>query len=188
MKKIHNNLSAYCNSTGLKEHYTSAPLRGSIQASENEIVTGTFWPIMGHVREQVFLLAALLALLSNMWLCYWLTGSCNKWWVLHSKTGLWWLDKAELQATPSAGLSRAKTDQVIPLQISLWPFCLVENLWCKLDVKERVTTNKIKCKVEQKQGLEGAAELLSYESQATASLIPDVAYPSCKSVEGYSTS
>ncbi len=30
MLKFHNNLSAYCTSGGLEEHYISAPLRGSI--------------------------------------------------------------------------------------------------------------------------------------------------------------
>ncbi len=58
--------------------------------------------------------------------------------------------------TPSAGLSRAETDQFTPLQLSLQPFRLVMNLWCKLDLKERATTNEIK----QKQGGEGAEKLL----------------------------
>ncbi len=51
-------------------------------------------------------------------------------------------------------------DQFTPLQLSLQPFGLTVNLWCKLDLKERETTNKIKRELEQKQGGEGAAEVL----------------------------
>ncbi len=52
-----------------------------------------------------------------------------------------------MQATLSAGLSRVETDQFTPLQLSLQPFDLIENLWCKLDFKERETTNEIKCEL-----------------------------------------
>ncbi len=75
------------------------------------------------------------------------------------------------QVTPSAGLSRAETDQFTLLQLSLEPFHLVVNLWCKLDLKGRVTANNMKCEPEQKQGETGAAELLHWEFHATASLI-----------------
>ncbi len=74
------------------------------------------------------------------------------------------------KATTSASLSQAETDQFTPLQLSLQPFCLIVNLWCKLALKERVTTNEIKHEPEQKQG-SGAAELHPYESYVTASLI-----------------
>ncbi len=52
--KSHNNLSAFCNSGGLKEHETSAPLPGS----EFRLLQD-FQPITSHFRERVFLLAAL---------------------------------------------------------------------------------------------------------------------------------
>ncbi len=42
--------------------------------------------------------------------------------------------------------------------------------WFKLDLKERVTTIKIKCQLGQKQGGEGAAELLTNKSHATANV------------------
>ncbi len=74
---------------------------------------------------------------------------------LLSKTGLWRLGR--FQAALSAGLSRAETDQFIPLQLSLQPFRLIVNLWYKLALKERATTNEIKCELEKK---EGATELL----------------------------
>ncbi len=45
------------------------------------------------------------------------------------------------------------------------------DLWCKLDLKERATTNEIKHKAEEKQGRDGAPELLPWEFHATASLI-----------------
>ncbi len=51
------------------------------------------------------------------------------------------------------------------------PFHLIVNLWCRLALKERATTTKIKREPEQKQGGEGAAELLPKKSHATASLI-----------------
>ncbi len=57
---------------------------------------------------------------------------------------------------PSAGLSRVETDQLTPLQL----LRLVMNLWCKLNLKERATTNEMKLELEQKQEEEGAAELL----------------------------
>ncbi len=44
MHKIHNNLLAYCNSSGLKEHKS---------------LEGTFLPITGHFRVLVLLLAVL---------------------------------------------------------------------------------------------------------------------------------
>ncbi len=49
-------------------------------------------------------------------------------------------------------LNWAETDQFASPQLSLQMFCVIVNLWCKLDLKERVTTNEIKCKPEQKQG------------------------------------
>ncbi len=70
----------------------------------------------------------------------------------------------------SAGLSRAETDRVTPLQLFLHPSRLVENLWRKLVLKEGATTYE-KNEPEQKQGGEGAVELLLTESHATASLI-----------------
>ncbi len=54
--------------------------------------------------------------------------------------------QAELQATPSAGLSRAEMDQFTSSQF-------------KLDLKERATTNEIKREQREQRG-EGAAELL----------------------------
>ncbi len=57
-------------------------------------------------------------------------------------------------------LSLAETDQFTPLQLFLPPFGLVVNLWCKIDLKERATTNVMKYEPEQKQGGEGAAGLL----------------------------
>ncbi len=42
-------------------------------------------------------------------------------------------------------VSRAQTAQFTPLQ-------LVVNLCCKLALKERVTTNEMRCELEQKQG------------------------------------
>ncbi len=72
----------------------------------------------------------------------------------------------------SAGdtVSQLETDQFTPLQLSLQPFRLIVNLWCKLDLKERGAINEIKRKLEQEQGGEGAAEVLSRESHATASM------------------
>ncbi len=67
---------------------------------------------------------------------------------------------SRVKSTPSASLSRAETDQFTSLQLSLQLFCQVENLWCKLDFKGRVTTNEIQCETKQKQGQQGAAELL----------------------------
>ncbi len=61
--------------------------------------------------------------------------------------------------------------QFTPLQLRMQPFHLVVNCCCKLDLKERVTTYKMKRKPEQKQGGEGSAELLLKKSHATASLI-----------------
>ncbi len=58
----------------------------------------------------------------------------------------------------------------MPLQLSLEPFGLIVILWCKVDLKERETTNEIN-ELEQKEGGEGAAELFPWESHATASLI-----------------
>ncbi len=48
-------------------------------------------------------------------------------------------------------------DQSTALQLSLQPFRLILNLWYKLALKERVTTNEVKHEPEQKQGGEGAA-------------------------------
>ncbi len=52
-------------------------------------------------------------------------------------------------------------------------FRLIMNLYCKLDIKERAPTNKIKLKnkPEQKQWGEGAAEALLKKTHATVSLI-----------------
>ncbi len=61
--------------------------------------------------------------------------------------------------------SLCETDQFTLLQLSLQLYRPVENLWCKLDLKESVNKSK------QKQEGEGAAELLPKESHATASLI-----------------
>ncbi len=72
--------------------------------------------------------------------------------------------------TPSAGLSRSETDQFTPLQLSLKPFCLVVNLWCKLDLKERTTANEIKLEPEQKQRVASVGV-------ATASLISRCCLP-----------
>ncbi len=103
------------------------------------------------------------ALLSDRW-CHWLLTDCwNKWHALYSKTGLWqhyqptWI---ELRWT---SLHRRN--------FFLQPFHLIMNLWCKLVLKERTTTNEIKHGLEQRQGGEGGEELLPYESHATASLI-----------------
>ncbi len=71
-------------------------------------------------------------------------------------------------------------DQFTPLQLSLQPFRLLMNLWCKVALKERWSTNEIKCELEQKRGGEDAVELLPKESHATASLIFKCAYPSFK--------
>ncbi len=76
-----------------------------------------------------------------------------------------------MQATQSADLSQAETDQFTLLQLSLQLFCLVVNLWCNLALKERVTTKEADCELEGKQGGKGEAELLLKESSATASLI-----------------
>ncbi len=100
-----------------------------------------FQPIMSHFRECTFLLDAMAVLLSNRWCCYELIGCWNKWSASWSKSGLLnWQD--ELQVTPSAGLSRAETDQFTPLQLSLQPFCLIMNRWSKLYLKERATQAK----------------------------------------------
>ncbi len=69
--------------------------------------------------------------------------------------------QGELQATPSASLRRAETEQFTPLQLSLQLFLFIVNLRCKLALNERATTNEIRRELEQKQGGEGAAELLS---------------------------
>ncbi len=71
----------------------------------------------------------------------------------------------------SYGLSRAETDQFTPLQLFLQPFHHVVNLSFNLDLKEKATTNEIKGELDQKQGGEGAAELLPEGSHATARLI-----------------
>ncbi len=75
------------------------------------------------------------------------------------------------QATTSAGLSQAETEQFTPLQLFLQLFRPIVNLWCKLDLKERATTNERKRKPVQKQGGKGATELLPQESHASAILI-----------------
>ncbi len=77
-----------------------------------------------------------------------------------------------LQATQLVGLNRAETDQFTPLQLSLQPFGLVMNLWCKLDFKER---KKIKRQLKKKTG--ERVELLLEESHATASLISKCRIP-----------
>ncbi len=74
--------------------------------------------------------------------------------VVTSRTLLNWplaIWQDELQVTPSAGF---KLWQTSLLQLFLQSFCLV-NPRCKLDLKERATTNKIK----REEG-EVAAELL----------------------------
>ncbi len=53
-------------------------------------------------------------------------------------------------------LSGAETDHFTLPQLSLQLFRLVMNLWCKLALKERGTTNEIKHKPGQKQEGEGA--------------------------------
>ncbi len=61
--------------------------------------------------------------------------------------------RAELQATPSAGSSQAETEQFTPLQLSLQLFGLIENLCCKLDLKERDNKrNKIRAKAKTGRG------------------------------------
>ncbi len=52
--------------------------------------------------------------------------------------------QAELQVTPSTGLSRVETDQFTLLQLSLQPFHLKVNLWYKMALKERPTAYGIK--------------------------------------------
>ncbi len=67
-------------------------------------------------------------------------------------------------------MSRAETNQftllqLLPATVSSRHESLVQT------GQERVTTNEIKCELEQKEGGEGAADLLSQESNATTSLI-----------------
>ncbi len=69
--------------------------------------------------------------------------------------------QAKLHTTPLAGLSQTETDQFTPLQFPLQPFRLIVNLWCKLDFKERATTNELTHEQEQKQQGEGAAGVAS---------------------------
>ena len=52
------------------------------------------------------------------------------------------------------------------MQLSLKPFDLVMNRWCKLDLRERETTNEIKRKPAQT----ATAELLPNKSHATANI------------------
>ncbi len=86
----------------------------------------------------------------------------------------------------SAGLSRAEMDQFTPLQLSVQPFNLVVNLWCKLASEERATKNEINAS-HSKQGGEGAVKLLSLKSHATASLITKCyLYPSFNGERLYS--
>ncbi len=65
----------------------------------------------------------------------------------------------------------AETDQLTLLQLSLQLFHLVVNFWCKLALKERLTTNKLNCELEQKQGGKAAVKLLSDESHGNVSLL-----------------
>ncbi len=65
--------------------------------------------------------------------------------ILKLASGDW---QAELQATPSAGLSWAQMDQFTPPQLSPRLLHLVLNHWRKLALKERVTTNVIKQELE----------------------------------------
>ncbi len=59
-------------------------------------------------------------------------------WVAVFKVLYWSHKEGCLQVTLSASLSRAETDQLTPLQLSLQMFHLVINLWCKLDLKKFV--------------------------------------------------
>ncbi len=123
MQKFHNHLSAYCNSCDLTEHYTSAPLRGSVLAlySDSHRVF-----LANNFREHAFLLAALHFLA---------TGDVTmSWHAVQTSDVLYALKLAStdnsLQAPSSASLSRAKMDQFAPLQRSQQR--LVVNLGCKL--------------------------------------------------------
>ncbi len=69
--------------------------------------------------------------------------------------------QAELQASPSADLNRAESDQLTALQPSLQPFGLVVNLKFKLDLKERATNKRNKMRAGAKTGRGGCSEVAS---------------------------
>ncbi len=74
-------------------------------------------------------------------------------------------------------LAWVETEQFTPLQLSLQPFCLVMNLWYKLDLKERASTSEIKHKLEQKQGGDGAGSCFTRSLTLQLAWFPNVAYP-----------
>ncbi len=76
-----------------------------------------------------------------------------------------------MSASDTASYLKLKLrNQFTPLQLLPPLFHLAVNLWCKLDLKEGATTNKIKCRPKLKQGGKGAAELLSNKSHAAANV------------------
>ncbi len=107
--------------------------------------------------------------LSNRWCRYMLFGCWKKWLALRSKTGLWrdltsWVTGDTVSGLESSweGLLYTAANFLVTI-----PSCR-ESL---VQTEERATTNKIKREPGWKQGGKGAAEMLPYESHATASWI-----------------
>ncbi len=126
---------------------------------------GTFRPITGHFREYVFPLAALcstswrqVTLLRADWLFK--QETCTK-------IDLWRPDK--LSCRQHCRLVWVKLRWTC-LHRCNFP-CNCPLLLCKLDLKERAQTNKIKCELGEKYGGESSLMLLLAWS-------PDAAYPS----------
>ncbi len=110
-------------------------------------------------------------------LCLLATGDAGTSWLAVETSDVRYVLKmapADNSVSPPAGSSRAEADQ---LQLPLQLFRLVVNLWHRLDLKERASTHEMNCEPEQKQGGEGAAELLPKESHAATSLISKCCLP-----------
>ncbi len=105
--KFHNNFPTFCSSAGLKEHLTASPPLGSVFKPQQD-----FWPIMSHFREHVLLAVVHCASLQQVTLL-------RADWLLKQVRCLTLQNWRPVYTTATFNAT----------------FCLVVNLWCKLDLK-----------------------------------------------------
>ncbi len=160
--KFPNNLSAFCNSGGLKntklQHLSLALYSGLVLY---------FQPITLILEStcSYWLLYALL--LSDKWRCYELIGCWKKWLSLYSKIGLWqqWCRQVTLQRLDSSWDGTFYVTPTFPATVLSWRESLgAARLKTESDNKQ----NKMRARAKMEQG--GCSGVAS-QYHATASLI-----------------
>ncbi len=164
MLKFHNKLSAFCNSGGLKEHYTSGPLCGSVFRLGSTIM-GYFWTITGISESICSCWLLYSAPLRDRWRQYELIGCWNKWRALGPKTSL--CLQATVTRLESSWDAPVYSAATFPATVSSHCGSLVQT-GLKRDSDNK--RNKTWARAKEKER-EGAAELLPKEYHATASLM-----------------